>query len=73
MFWSWFLLQILCQLCLNLKDFFKIVRLVLAAVSINGLNQNDVDKIVGRCLGAARKKGLRQAWRNRQPFQTHMM
>ena len=37
MFWSWFLLQIFCQLCKNLKDFFRIVRMVLAAVSINGL------------------------------------
>ena len=30
-------LQNLCQFCFSLKDFIKIVRLVLAAVSINGL------------------------------------
>ena len=37
MFWWTFLLQIFCQLCFGLKDFIKIVRLILAAVSINGL------------------------------------
>ena len=40
MFWSTFLLQIFCQLCFSLKDFIKIVRLLLVAVSINGLIQS---------------------------------
>ena len=40
MFQSTFLHQIFCQLCLSLKDFIKIVRLVSAAVRINGLNIN---------------------------------
>ena len=38
MFWSIFLLQIVCQLCYNLKDFIKIVRLLFAAVSICALS-----------------------------------
>ena len=37
MFWATFLLQIFCQLCSNLRDFIKIVRLVWASVSIYGL------------------------------------
>ena len=37
MFRLTFLHQIFCQLCFCLKDFIKIVRLVLASVSINGL------------------------------------
>ena len=35
---STFLLQIFFKLCFNLKYFIKIVRLVLAAVSANGLS-----------------------------------
>ena len=39
MFYAKFLLPILSQLCTNLKDFIKIVRLFLAALSINGLKK----------------------------------
>ena len=45
MFWSAFLLQIFCQSCFKKVDFIKIVRLVVAAVSINGFNQFNLHKI----------------------------
>ena len=41
-FWWTFLLQNICQICFCLKDFIKIVRLVLAAVSINGFEFGNV-------------------------------
>ena len=47
-FWSTFLLQIFCQLCFRLKDLIKIVWLVLAAVSINGLISAPPEIVVGK-------------------------
>ena len=49
MFWSTFLDQIFSRLCFYLQNIIDIVRLLLAAVSINGLidfsNENNYRKI----------------------------
>ena len=46
MFWLILLHQIFSKLCFYLQDFIKIVRLLLAAVSINGLNEKCLKVIV---------------------------
>ena len=48
MFWSTFLLQIFSHISFCLKDFIKIVRLLSAAASINGLSKFS---LVGSSMG----------------------
>ena len=54
MFWWTFLLQIFCQLCLSMKDFIKIVRLVLATVSVNGFNHSNAEATIVRSTRTGR-------------------
>ena len=49
LFWSTFLHQIFSYLCFCLQDFIKTVRLLLAALSVNGLI-NSTDRIIQRCI-----------------------